>query len=672
MVLFPDDFVVSDSVFALGSKAYTDWLTHIVPHDVVCGRTFRRHSWTDKLNGRKFKRIFVVCGGNDVASVKKRSAKTHIDENDLQSMRKGLEVLKRNCEELVFVLVGDWNIWKTGFKQWGDEKAESQFLSCWDQLAQEARRTSHEVILLQKGLDDLEKHDHWHFALGCAKQLSEIVKNLLIGGTHRDDGGAEDMDKPSGEEPKDSNHLRPSECVISKQARETLENGQEREHFTPQGGEDEEKKATVKSVTQAEASMKKLAAALPASGLPIHMSEIAKTEAHDLLFFGILKAARSAKSPNRLSSWRRFFTENPPAWEELRKAVERAYSAEEQHWSKSREEDEKQSRRESSRESSRGQKTNSGNESWKWREEEEFWREEESDARREQTQRWNTWDTWEWRKEAWYGDRSPWRGQTQSKSWEWSQADNWQNWEGDGYGKGEKRINREDFLDVVTFNFGAKRRRIPKHNEEFFEQIKRAHVAGSSLLLLQEASTFSEDVKERFEAEWQVFSADDLVFLVNSNKAAEGQLLETQLLGSPTTRLAKMRLQLNPSRFAISSPTYMDFINVHFHHDIAKKPHSDAHKKVLSLLVAWVQKSTQEGVRVVLAGDWNQAAFGGHLSAAFSEGGCDLRQVLKDGEECCDFLVPATTAVSANTLPLRQPEILSHGAHHPVMARLLL
>ena len=109
--------LVADSVLVLNDKDEAEWLESAdVVVSVQRGRRFAKHSWVPVCVHRRqrFDNIAVLCAANDAVKRGPRT-KSHIDDAILLHMKQDLWTLTGSSENVIFVIMGDWSLWRHGF-----------------------------------------------------------------------------------------------------------------------------------------------------------------------------------------------------------------------------------------------------------------------------------------------------------------------------------------------------------------------------------------------------------------------------------------------------------------------------------------------------------------------------------------------------------------------------
>ena len=272
--------IISDSTLALGQNGTSTYINGSFHADVQVGRRFQRHSWTTACT-HKYDRVVVVCGGNDLAKAGPRT-KAWIDDQCIDKMKGELKTICDAChQEIDFIMVGSWDLWKAPFTYTDESVARDQFASCQQQLISAAREVP--GVRVQHRNDDefgqWARHDGWHFSEEAAPQILAWLHSIL--GTV--DGGArsreiklERVESPSLPVPKPVD-----DWVV----------------------DDSWRLAYIEKVLRHSSALAEMCGD---AGFPDNQKDLTP-ELYNLLFMQILEVTMNSKSKMRISGWRRYF-----------------------------------------------------------------------------------------------------------------------------------------------------------------------------------------------------------------------------------------------------------------------------------------------------------------------------------------------------------------------------
>ena len=174
-----DDAVVSDSILSHPDwKLDEMWLQIKGFVDVQRGRRFAKHDW--KLP-RPFKRAFIMCSGNDFSKAGPR-VKGSLPHDFDQTFKEKLLAICASSQETTFVLWGDWDTWKSGFKNDQTDEDGARYNEYGTQLVKIASSVCNKVIWVKGDLiNELPKTtDAWHFLADAKTPLQALLKKMDV------------------------------------------------------------------------------------------------------------------------------------------------------------------------------------------------------------------------------------------------------------------------------------------------------------------------------------------------------------------------------------------------------------------------------------------------------------------------------------------------------------
>ena len=320
--------VVADSVLVLNDKDEAAWLESAdVVVSVQRGRRFRKHSWVPACvhGGQRFDNIAVLCAANDAVKSGPRT-KSHIDDVILTHMEQDLWTLTGSSENVIFVLMGDWSLWRHGFADTA-EKNKAEFEYCLQQMEEAARRVP--GVRVQRVVRPLHglplTRDKWHFTRDAIPTLRRVIfedifRHVVKGNTshqssdrlHLEENVAwvnvEDKARPRKDMEPVSKHRKIENLIARNDDVVDVDAG---------------RRLRMEQLLTDSSSLTTLACFLPEGRtFPENQTAIPNEKYHAIFFFDTLTASKGRNAKTSLSGWRRWFDDHPQVWQALKKAVD--------------------------------------------------------------------------------------------------------------------------------------------------------------------------------------------------------------------------------------------------------------------------------------------------------------------------------------------------------------
>ena len=320
--------VVADSVLILDDKDDATWLESVdVVVSVQRGRRFRKHSWVPECvhSGQRFDHIAVLCAANDAIKGGPRT-KSHLDDVILTRLQQDLGTLNEYSDNVSFVLMGDWSLWRDGFADTGKE-TQAQFEHCLQQMEEAARRVPgvrvQHVIRPLYGLPMTS--DKWHFTRGAGPTLRRVIFEEIFCDVGEGDESSESSDRLHIEEDVALDDGHDDDGLGNDM--EPFRKHRKLEHLIERNVDvvdfDAGRRIRMEQLLTDSSSLTTLASLLPdGMSFPENQTDIPNGKYHDMFFFKTLAASKGKNAKTSLSGWRRWFGDNPQAWLALKKAID--------------------------------------------------------------------------------------------------------------------------------------------------------------------------------------------------------------------------------------------------------------------------------------------------------------------------------------------------------------